>query len=161
MSSATSSLHESKSKPDDMADVEGQGGAQADGQTDLQMDEHTDYQMDHPPTASETTVSGPPSLEYTLRTRVRSIIFFWSMILVDSVLAPIALYFGLWYDTNLSPNTVFSIVTAAIGGASILEYFVRFWRLWKKGSTCRTIGGRRAYVCRSIPCTPSAHLHHH
>lgn len=68
---------------------------------------------------------------------------------------PIALYFGLWYGvgpgtTNghkvLSANAVFSIVTAAIGGASILEYFIRFWRLYKKTSTCRVIGARRWYL---------------
>jgi hypothetical protein len=71
---------------------------------------------------------------------------------------PIALYFGLWYGvgpgTNtptekkekLSANTVFSIVTAAIGGASILEYFLRFWRLYKKGSVCRVIGAHRWYL---------------
>ncbi|KAJ3946201.1 uncharacterized protein N0V96_004561 [Colletotrichum fioriniae] len=71
---------------------------------------------------------------------------------------PIALYFGLWYGvgpgTNtltekkekLSPNAVFSIVTAAVGGASIVEYFVRFWRLWRKGSTCRVIGAHRWYL---------------
>ena len=59
---------------------------------------------------------------------------------------PLALYFGLWYGTDLSPNTVFSIVTAALGGISIFEYVLRFWHLWKKGSTCRVIGGRRSYV---------------
>lgn len=73
-------------------------------------------------------------------------VYFWSFVLIDSSLTPIALYFGLWYGTDLSPNVVFSIVTAAIGGISILEYFVRFWRLWKKGSTCRVMGARRAYV---------------
>lgn len=89
---------------------------------------------------------GPPSLDYSLRTRKRSIAYFWSLILIDSIAMPLGLYFGLWYGTNLSPNTVFSIVTAALGGISIFEYFVRFWRLFKKGSTCRVIGGRRAYL---------------
>lgn len=87
----------------------------------------------------------PPRLGYTLRTRKMAIFLFWSIILFDSVVMPIALYFGLWYgvgpgnpeNEKLSANTVFSIVTAALGGASILEYFVRFWRLWKKNSTCR------------------------
>lgn len=87
----------------------------------------------------------PPKLNYTLRTRKFAIFFFWTVIVFDSVVMPIALYFGLWYgvgpgnpaNTKLSANTVFSIVTAALGGASIMEYFVRFWRLWKKGSTCR------------------------
>jgi hypothetical protein len=100
----------------------------------------------------------PPPLNYTLHTRYWSILFFWSLIIFDSVVCPVALYFGLWYGvgpgTNtpterkqkLSPNAVFSIVTAAVGGASIVEYIVRFWRLWKKNSTCRVIGARRWYL---------------
>lgn len=95
----------------------------------------------------------PPPLNYTLRTRKMSIFIFWSFILFDSIVMPIALYFGLWYGVGppskkqvLSANAVFSIVTAAIGGASIMEYAVRFWRLWKKSSTCRVIGARRWYL---------------
>lgn len=95
----------------------------------------------------------PPPLDYTLHTRKMAIFIFWSFIVFDSVVMPIALYFGLWYGVGppaphqvLSANAVFSIVTAAIGGASILEYFVRFWRLYKKTSTCRVIGARRWYL---------------
>ncbi|KAF4897705.1 hypothetical protein CGCFRS4_v004777 [Colletotrichum fructicola] len=100
----------------------------------------------------------PPPLNYTLRTRKLAIFLFWTLILFDSIAMPIALYFGLWYGvgpgTNtatekkekLTPNAVFSIVTAAVGGASILEYFLRFWRLWRKGSTCRVIGAHRWYL---------------
>jgi len=88
----------------------------------------------------------PPSLNYTLWTRKMSIFYFWSLILIDSIAMPLVLYFCLWYLTDLSPNTVFSIVTAALGGASIVEYFLRFWRLWKKNSTCRVIGARRMYL---------------
>jgi hypothetical protein len=94
-------------------------------------------------------------LNYTLKTRYWSIAFFWSLILFDSVVCPIALYFGLWYGVGpgtdedqrkLSPNAIFSIVTAAVGGASIVEYILRFWRLWKKNSTCRVIGAKRWYL---------------
>ncbi|KAF7194959.1 hypothetical protein HII31_03633 [Pseudocercospora fuligena] len=88
----------------------------------------------------------PPSLNYDLWSRRWYIAFFWSLILVDCIAMPIVLYFCLWYLTDLSPNAVFSIVTAALGGVSIVEYFVRFWRLWKKDSTCRVIGARRAYL---------------
>lgn len=91
----------------------------------------------------------PPPLNYSLWARKWSILFWWSMILFDSIVMPIALYFGLWYGLTreqMSANTVFSIVTAALGGASILDYFLRFWRLWKKGSTCRVIGARRMYL---------------
>ncbi|ROW06915.1 hypothetical protein VMCG_04151 [Cytospora schulzeri] len=99
----------------------------------------------------------PPPLNYTLRTRYKAIFIFWTFIVIDSVFMPIALYYGLWYGVGpgsvtdddkevMSANTVYSIVTAAIGGASIMEYFVRFWRLFKKGSTCRVIGARRWYL---------------
>lgn len=88
----------------------------------------------------------PPPLNYSLWTRKWSIVFFWGLILIDSIAMPISLYFGLWYGTSLSPNTVFSIVTAALGGVAILEYTVRFWRLWKKDSNCRVIGARRSYL---------------
>lgn len=89
---------------------------------------------------------GPPPLEYSVAPKWFHLTWFWSLIFIDSVLMPIGLYFGLHYGTDLTPNTVFSIVTAAIGGISILEYFTRLWRLFKKNSTCRVIGGRRAYV---------------
>ncbi|KAI9668247.1 MAG: hypothetical protein M1821_001067 [Bathelium mastoideum] len=90
--------------------------------------------------------TGPPPLEYSLRIRKWSILLFWSLVFLDSVAMPIALYFGLFYGTHLSHNAVFSISTGALGCVSIVEYFLRFWRLWKKGSTCRAIGARRAYL---------------
>lgn len=108
-----------------------------------------------PPESLETMQSDPafepepPSLNYTLHTRYKSITFFWTVVVFDSVIMPIGLYFGLWYtvhqDGRMSANTVFSIVTAAIGGISIFEYFVRSWALWKKNSTCRPTGAPRWY----------------
>ncbi|KAK5107447.1 hypothetical protein LTR62_001245 [Meristemomyces frigidus] len=88
----------------------------------------------------------PPPLNYNMHSRKIYIIFFWSLIVVDCVFMPIGLYFGLWYGTNLSPNIVFSIVTAALGGVSIIEYVLRLRRLLKKNSTCRVIGARRMYL---------------
>lgn len=88
----------------------------------------------------------PPPLNYSLYTRKLSIFIFWSLILIDTIAQPLVLYFCLWYMTDLSPNTVFSIITAALGGISIFEYFLRFRRLWRKGSTCRVIGARRMYL---------------
>ncbi|OJD32767.1 uncharacterized protein BKCO1_3600027 [Diplodia corticola] len=88
----------------------------------------------------------PPTLNYTLRSRKKSIFWFWSLIILDCVCMPIALYFGLWYGTSLSHNAVFSISTGLLGTVSIVEYFIRFHRLWKKGSTCRVIGAKRFYL---------------
>ncbi|CAI4212048.1 unnamed protein product [Parascedosporium putredinis] len=102
----------------------------------------------------------PPRLNYTLRTRKMSIFLWWSVIIFDSVVMPIALYFGLWYGVGpaapperqkLSANAVFSIVTAAIGGASILEYFLRMWNLWKKDSDCRVIGAGELIIVQKNP----------
>ncbi|KAI1848801.1 hypothetical protein JX265_001131 [Neoarthrinium moseri] len=93
----------------------------------------------------------PPSLNYSLRDRTRSIIIFTILLVLDSALLPVGLYYGLWYGFGpgnpdyhpLSANTVFSIVTAFIGGTSILELVLRCWRLWKKDSDCRVIGATR------------------
>jgi hypothetical protein len=100
----------------------------------------------------------PPDLNYTLRTRKKSLAIFWALVLIDCIAVPIALYFGLWYGTNLSHNAVFSISTGAIGTVSVVEYFIRFRRLWRKGSHCRVIGARRCYVgdIRSGSCLRSA-----
>lgn len=119
---------------------------------------HSQAEDGDPPPASVDTMQSdpafepePPSLNYTLRTkkRIRALWFFWTMVIFDSVVMPIALYFGLWYtvykDGRMSANTVFSIVTAAIGGISIFEYFIRLWALWKKDSNCRPTGAGRYY----------------
>jgi len=91
----------------------------------------------------------PPPLEYSLRTRRNAIIWFWTLIFVDCILMPIGMYFGMWYGLTrdqLSANAVFSISTALLGTVSIVEYFVRFHRLWKKNSNCRVIGAQRHYL---------------
>lgn len=85
----------------------------------------------------------PPRLDYDMWSRKWFILFFWSMVFVDCVATPIVLYFTLHYLTDLSNNLVFTVVTAALGGVSIFEYFVRAWRLWKKDSTCRVAGESR------------------
>jgi hypothetical protein len=53
---------------------------------------------------SDPEFSHPPDLNYTLRTRIKWIVFFWTLVVLDCVCMPIALYFGLWYGTNLSHN---------------------------------------------------------
>ncbi|KAL9057611.1 MAG: hypothetical protein Q9162_002226 [Coniocarpon cinnabarinum] len=106
----------------------------------------TPHATDEPSTDPQEDLSRPPPLNYTLRTRKLAITIFWFFILLDSIGIPLILYFCLHYLTNLSPNAVFSISTGCLGGISIFEYFLRFWRLWRKGSTCRVIGARRWYL---------------
>ncbi|EUC39640.1 hypothetical protein COCMIDRAFT_41869 [Bipolaris oryzae ATCC 44560] len=93
-----------------------------------------------------TFTSDVPRLEYSLRTRKLRIGIFWGFVFVDSVALPVLLFFILWYGTDLKHQTVFGIITALMGGTVILEYFQRFWRLWKKNSTCQVLGASR-YSC--------------
>jgi hypothetical protein len=91
----------------------------------------------------------PPPLKYSLRPRKKAIFWFWTLIILDCIFMPIGLYFGMWYGLTrdqLSANAVFSISTALLGTVSIVEYFIRFFRLWKKDSNCRVIGAKRSYL---------------
>lgn len=113
-------------------------------------------------------VPGPPELPYSLRSRKRSISIFWTLFIIDTLVQPLVLYFTLWYCTNLSHNLgkymcpyqeikpgadiysitpVFTISTAALGGVAVVEYFYRFYNLFKKGSKVRPLNARRSWVC--------------
>lgn len=46
----------------------------------------------------------PPPLPYSLHTRKKAIAFFWILFVVDTLGQPIALYWALWYATDLSHN---------------------------------------------------------
>jgi hypothetical protein len=61
----------------------------------------------NPPTQvvfQDPDFANPPDLNYGLRSRKKSIAIFWTLIVLDCVAMPIALYFGLWYGTSLSHN---------------------------------------------------------
>ncbi|KAJ5239266.1 hypothetical protein N7468_003885 [Penicillium chermesinum] len=90
--------------------------------------------------------SEPPPLPYTLRTRKKSIALFWTIFVIDTLGQPVALYWGLWYGTNLSHNLVFSIVTACLGGVSVFEYFFRLYNLLRKGSRARPLNAREGWL---------------
>ncbi|KAJ5948665.1 hypothetical protein N7454_001972 [Penicillium verhagenii] len=86
----------------------------------------------------------PPPLPYSLHTRKKSIAFFWTIFVLDTLGQPVALYWGLWYGTDLSHNLVFSIVTACLGGISVFEYFYRLHNLFKKGSCARPLNAPKS-----------------
>jgi hypothetical protein len=46
----------------------------------------------------------PPPLPYSLRTRKKSIAFFWTIFVIDTLAQPLILYWTLWYLTDLSHN---------------------------------------------------------
>lgn len=46
----------------------------------------------------------PPPLPYSLRDRKKSIAFFWTIFVIDTLAQPLILYYTLWYLTPLSHN---------------------------------------------------------
>ncbi|KAJ9200862.1 hypothetical protein DTO166G4_5795 [Paecilomyces variotii] len=88
----------------------------------------------------------PPPLPYSLRDRKKSIAFFWTIFVIDTLAQPLILYYTLWYLTPLSHNLVFSISTACLGGVSVFEYFYRFYNLFRKGSKARPLNARRSWL---------------
>jgi len=60
-----------------------------------------------PPTQvifTDTTFAEPPTLNYSLRPRLKSILIFWTLVFIDCICMPLILYFVLWYKTKLSHN---------------------------------------------------------
>ena len=55
-------------------------------------------------TTAVVNASEPPPLPYTLRTRKKSIAIFWILFVIDVVAQPLALYWALWFATDLSHN---------------------------------------------------------
>ncbi|KAJ5558565.1 hypothetical protein N7535_008781 [Penicillium sp. DV-2018c] len=92
------------------------------------------------------TPSEPPPLPYSLHTRKKSIAIFWTIFVVDTMAQPLILYWTLWHLTDLSPNLVFSVVTASLGGVSVFEYFYRLYHLFKKNSRARPLNSRVSWL---------------
>jgi len=91
-------------------------------------------------------LSGPPPLNYSLYDRKKSIAITWTIISCDSCFLPITLYYTLWFGTTLSHNMVFTIMTAAFGVPTIVNFSRRMYNLLKKDPVCRPIGSKRGWL---------------
>jgi hypothetical protein len=95
---------------------------------------------------SETDLlDGPPPLNYSLHDRKKSIAITWTIIVCDSCLLPIIMFYALWF-TKLSHTTVFNILSSIFGGPSFLQFAKRMYYLCKKDSMCRPVGSKRAWL---------------
>lgn len=65
-------------------------------------------------TTAAVNPSEPPPLPYTLRTRKKSIAIFWILFVIDVVAQPLALYWALWYATDLSHNIGLSPIISVV-----------------------------------------------
>ncbi|KAL2070673.1 hypothetical protein VTL71DRAFT_13699 [Oculimacula yallundae] len=84
-----------------------------------------------------------PSLEYDLVSKKWRILIFWTLVILDSFVIPIVLYFVLNYSTTLDKQQVYIIISLTLFGTLILEFIQRAWRLWRIDSTCRVINTNR------------------
>lgn len=91
--------------------------------------------------------SGPPSLNYTLRThgRERYIIIFFTLLFVESGILPLILFYSLQWGAHLSVTKNLAIITSLIGTVSGLKITQRTYQLWFRDGheSRRPIGSSR------------------
>ncbi|KAJ5530796.1 hypothetical protein N7527_004189, partial [Penicillium freii] len=78
----------------------------------------------------------PLPLNYSLAKRKLRILIFWLLVLFDSFLLPIGLYYLLTRTTTWSSTTIFTILTMTLFGTFVTESLQRSWNLWRKKSNC-------------------------
>ncbi|KAJ5515782.1 hypothetical protein N7527_007342 [Penicillium freii] len=88
------------------------------------------------PTSSEPTPSEPPPLPYSLHTRKKSIAFFWTIFVVDTLAQPLILY---WCLCILDRHRI-------TWGVSVFEYFYRLHNLFRKKSRARPLNSRVSWL---------------
>ncbi|KAF7967148.1 hypothetical protein HWV62_18624 [Athelia sp. TMB] len=107
--------------------------------------------MEPPSPSSSSAYDGygnspaPPPINYSLHTRKKAIIISWSIIVADSCLLPIIMFYALWFSP-LSHSNTFNILSSIFGMPTLLQWCKRMWYLCKKDSDCRPLGGERLRV---------------
>lgn len=103
----------------------------------------------HPPSLSVTPwppgSTQPPPLPYTLHTRIFSITWFWFLIVAETFLVPVGLYYGLWFGTTLNHGALFAIITSVFGFVTGYEYTIRGYLLLLKSPRYRPLRGSRRF----------------
>lgn len=114
---------------------------------------------------------GPPALPYSLRDHKKKIALIWGLIILDSCIAPLLLFYPLGYATSLDWQNckmpkkhdhikgdplkglveVFAITTSAFGLVTLFEYLRRGWRLVRRDNFSRPLGGKRKWVRKYFP----------
>ncbi len=85
----------------------------------------------------------PPSLNYDLRSRIKSNINFWSTLVLTVTIIPIIIYYLLINLTKLHIDAILGISSVSQGLPSIIQLPYRFWQLWKQdGGDRRPLSGK-------------------
>ncbi|KAK3315911.1 hypothetical protein B0H66DRAFT_273493 [Apodospora peruviana] len=100
-----------------------------------------------PPLASNVNIAeelpGLPRLNYNLWDYKTKLFIVSGLLIIESSLLPIALFYGLWFHTTLRHGIVFAIITAFFGLVTGIEFGLRSLKLIMKADTYRPIGGKR------------------
>jgi len=83
---------------------------------------------------------GLPRLSYNPLDYKWKLIFIVTLLVIESALLPIALYYGLLFGTTLRVGLIFAIVTSFFGIVTGIEFGLRCLKMILKGETYRPIG---------------------
>jgi len=88
-------------------------------------------------------VPGLPRLNYNLWDYKTKLIIVVTLLVIESALLPIALFYGLWFHTTLRHGITFAIITAFFGLVTGIEFGLRCVKLMLPSDTYRPPGGGR------------------
>jgi len=91
----------------------------------------------------EEVLPGLPRLNYNLWNYKTKLIIVTSLLVIESSILPLALFYGLWFYTTLRHGIIFAIITSFFGIVTGIEFGLRSLKLIKKADTYRPLGGTR------------------
>ncbi|KAK0710180.1 hypothetical protein B0T26DRAFT_724282 [Lasiosphaeria miniovina] len=86
---------------------------------------------------------GLPRLNYNLWDYKTKLFVVTGLLVVESSLLPIALFYGLWFSTTLRHGIIFAIITSFFGLVTGIEFALRCWKLILPRDEYRPVGGGR------------------
>jgi len=92
---------------------------------------------------SDDELAGLPRLEYDVLHNKQKLFWVTFALALESSFAPVILYYGLSYGTDLRSGITFAIITSLFGIISGLEFALRSWRLILPADTYRPLGAKR------------------
>ncbi|KAL7269792.1 hypothetical protein RUND412_007531 [Rhizina undulata] len=84
-----------------------------------------------------------PELPYTLRTRKLSIAIVWTILLLDSLVLPLTLFFVLKVAADMDDLNILGISNGIFGFVTFVQYFNRLYRLLQPSPQYRPLGSSR------------------
>ncbi|KAK3693159.1 hypothetical protein B0T22DRAFT_496056 [Podospora appendiculata] len=90
---------------------------------------------------------GLPRLNYNLWDYKTKLFIISGLLIIESSLLPIALFYGLWFNTTLRHGIVFAIITAFFGLVTGIEFGLRTLKLTLPAAAYRPLGaGHRRWA---------------